>query len=301
MPEALNIGFRRSKGEYLTWTSDDNMYLSRALEEMSCYLDQHEEFPMVCTSMLFMDEDMKYLREKMPYKQDGMYMSDLVGASFMYRRRVLAEVGEYSKQFFCVEDYEYWIRLLQRYGSIGYMSNILYLYRVQKNSLTALKSDRISQMRAKLQYKYLEWILEGIRNNPTVIVLLYNNLLTYGYLGRKQKEQIGRYLPELNGEQALVKNKKILIFGAGENGKNAYKLLADRVFAFVDSDLSKMGKQLFGLPILCPDALAELKDSYQILIAVRIGLQLEIIQCLANLGIFKYSIYVRIHTDDLNT
>ena len=34
LPESLNIGFREARGEYLTWTSDDNMYLPSALEKM---------------------------------------------------------------------------------------------------------------------------------------------------------------------------------------------------------------------------------------------------------------------------
>ena len=102
LPEALNIGFRHAAGEYLTWTSDDNMYLSRALEEMSRYLDEHEEVPMVCTGMLFMNENMQYVKEFMPYNAVQMRVQDTVGACFMYRREVLAEVGEYSKEFFCV-------------------------------------------------------------------------------------------------------------------------------------------------------------------------------------------------------
>ena len=34
LPESLNIGFRQACGEYLTWTSDDNMYKPQALKTM---------------------------------------------------------------------------------------------------------------------------------------------------------------------------------------------------------------------------------------------------------------------------
>ena len=34
LPRGLNRGFSLSKGEYLTWTSDDNLYLPTALERM---------------------------------------------------------------------------------------------------------------------------------------------------------------------------------------------------------------------------------------------------------------------------
>ena len=43
LPESLNIGFRISTGEYLTWTSDDNMYRPEALEVMTNYLDREKD------------------------------------------------------------------------------------------------------------------------------------------------------------------------------------------------------------------------------------------------------------------
>ncbi|MDD7333718.1 MAG: glycosyltransferase family A protein [Lachnospiraceae bacterium] len=34
LPGSLNVGFKQATGEYLTWTSDDNMYLPDALKIM---------------------------------------------------------------------------------------------------------------------------------------------------------------------------------------------------------------------------------------------------------------------------
>ena len=34
LPMSLNAGFREARGEYLTWTSDDNLYKVNALEEL---------------------------------------------------------------------------------------------------------------------------------------------------------------------------------------------------------------------------------------------------------------------------
>ena len=48
LPLSLNIGFRKSMGEYLTWTSDDNIYHADAIEKMFLYLEDHAKEQMVC-------------------------------------------------------------------------------------------------------------------------------------------------------------------------------------------------------------------------------------------------------------
>ncbi len=40
LPRSLNVGFSDAKGEYLTWTSDDNLYHPSAIEEMAAVLDK---------------------------------------------------------------------------------------------------------------------------------------------------------------------------------------------------------------------------------------------------------------------
>ncbi len=51
LPASLNIGFGASQGEYLTWTSDDNIYKPEALNTMIEYLDQNQQVDLVCTAM----------------------------------------------------------------------------------------------------------------------------------------------------------------------------------------------------------------------------------------------------------
>ncbi len=296
LPEALNIGFRHAAGAYLTWTSDDNMYLSHALEEMSRYLDEHEEVPMVCTGMLFMNENMQYVKEFMPYNAVQMRVQDTVGACFMYRREVLAEVGEYSKEFFCVEDYEYWIRILIKYGSIGYIPNIFYLYRRQKNSLTIEKAERIRHMNSKLRCKYFDWSMAGIQNKPEFIMFLYNELLADNCVDKVKRKCFEEMLPELTGEKEIDSRKKAIIFGAGQNGEKAYELLKDQVAAFADSNPLKAGGQKCGLPVWGLEELREYysENTHQILISVRAELQFEIIKSLIEMGISQYSVFARI-------
>jgi FlaA1/EpsC-like NDP-sugar epimerase len=58
--------------------------------------------------------------------------------------------------------------------------------------------------------------------------------------------------------------KRIFIFGAGEGGKRAFKILArnHEVLGFVDNDKRKHGTRLLGRPIVSPqEAIAQPHDS----------------------------------------
>ena len=61
LPNSLNIGFREAIGEYLTWTSDDNVYLNRAIEEMVKFLEENLEYQMVCARMDFIDKNGNFM------------------------------------------------------------------------------------------------------------------------------------------------------------------------------------------------------------------------------------------------
>lgn len=63
LPRSLNAGFRESRGKYLTWTSDDNMYRSDALEELLYYLECNPEIGLVYSDMDVVDDSLNFFKE----------------------------------------------------------------------------------------------------------------------------------------------------------------------------------------------------------------------------------------------
>ena len=61
LPASLNVGFNNAKGEYYTWTSDDNLYKNIALEVMYDFLEKNKKYQMVCAGMNYVDENGKKL------------------------------------------------------------------------------------------------------------------------------------------------------------------------------------------------------------------------------------------------
>ena len=57
LPASLNIGFEAVKGEYYTWTSDDNMYKPDALKYMANFLDNNPQTDLISCNYDLINED----------------------------------------------------------------------------------------------------------------------------------------------------------------------------------------------------------------------------------------------------
>ena len=137
LPKALNTGFSRANGEYLTWTSDDNYYHPKALEHMVEYLENHTEIAMVYTDYTVVDEKNNEVRRAGVRPLLWLSRGNYVGPSFLYRRKVHEAVGGYSNRFLLAEDYEFWLRLSITFEAAPLHQN-LYYYRTHSGSLTFL-------------------------------------------------------------------------------------------------------------------------------------------------------------------
>lgn len=152
LPESLNVGFKRAKGDYLTWTSDDNQYLPTALEEMLAYLETHAEVDFVYTDMyvLNLETGEKKLRVSTHWT---FYFENLIGASYLYRRKVYETIGGFDSTFEWIEDYEYWLRVEKKF-SLRRLAKPLYIYGDHPQSLTNLKRFSIDMLANVLRYHH---------------------------------------------------------------------------------------------------------------------------------------------------
>jgi len=290
LPNSLNIGFSASSGEYLTWTSDDNMYEPTAIEEMCDYLDNHAEY-MVCAEMEYIDENGNLLSDKKAtYSNKMMYLYNCVGACFMYKREVLDTIGGYDSDFFCVEDYDYWIRILNKYGSIGYIEKRLYKYRVHGESLTETKSEKVLKQLVKMYEKYADIISKRLFNRKDYIYYIYCKYIKAGYSYDEIPKSYTSLIRELEFDRIPSKDSKIIVFGSGDFGHRIYKLIGDKISYYVDNSQEKVGKKINGIDII---SFEEMKKFYSdedchIIIAVAWDKAYDIVLQLYNEKIKKY-------------
>lgn len=111
LPASLNVGFQYAKGEYWTWTSDDNIYKEDAIEYMTNYLNKNSDVDLLSCNFDIVTEDLVFICSKCDtYQRDvaQLAVENQVGACFMYTRNVANRIGEYDTSMFCAEDYDYW-------------------------------------------------------------------------------------------------------------------------------------------------------------------------------------------------
>lgn len=137
LPRNLNRGFSLSKGDYLTWTSDDNVFRPTALEKMYNALKSNPEAQFAYASCDITDEEDNVIEYMMLYPgiEKRAVGQNPVGACFLYTRKVYETVGEYDPDALYVEDFDYWQRIFMRFKVVP-IYEILYSYRSQKGALT---------------------------------------------------------------------------------------------------------------------------------------------------------------------
>lgn len=150
LPASLNKGFKLANGDYLTWTSDDNLYNDNAIEKLVGALSDDVQCGLVFSRMEYIDSD-GVLRGLSDNVKDEMeiYYHNIVGASFMYTREVYERIGEYDVNRFLMEDYDYWLRIVNSF-KIKYLPEVLYKYRIHQNSLTETKNRQMLVEKIKL-------------------------------------------------------------------------------------------------------------------------------------------------------
>jgi glycosyltransferase involved in cell wall biosynthesis len=134
LPQALNTGHAAARGEYLTWTSDDNRFFPAAIEEMTRFLEQHPSVALVYSDCVLIDEHGKYLRDFPSQPPSRLAYVDTL-ACFLYRRSMYETLGGYDADLFLAEDYEYWLRAYRQF-EFAQLHQVLYEYRWHNESLT---------------------------------------------------------------------------------------------------------------------------------------------------------------------
>lgn len=161
LPASLNVGFRHAKGEYLTWTSDDNYYAETALQTLAEKL-QADQADMVYADYVRIDAEGKEQGVSIMGDPDQLLLSNCVGACFLYTREIAETVGEYDTNAFLAEDYDYWLRIY-RYGKIRHIHEAMYYYRIHDGRLTVTKKNQICTQTRKVLEKNFLFLLSKAR------------------------------------------------------------------------------------------------------------------------------------------
>ena len=163
LPFSLNIGFKQAKGEFFTWTSDDNAFAPKAFERMiSNLINNKVDFIFTNYEVIDPDDYIIYQIESGPV--DELPLKDTIGACFLYKREIHEVLGGYNINKFLVEDYDFWLRAYWKFRFMHLDEN-LYYYRMHGSSLTAERKSAIERETIKL----LEENMDKVSNSGLLI------------------------------------------------------------------------------------------------------------------------------------
>lgn len=197
LPGSLNEGFKVSDGEYLTWTSDDNILKSNFLKDLSDYLSNNKNVFLVYSNYEYIDENSNYLKDYITERPMNMLVNNVVGASFMYRRDVLDKIGEYDTDLFLIEDYEYWLRIFLNF-KIARLDINPYQYRVHGGSLTSRKAYHINLKAKEVREMYYDELLRRVKetNSNELLAKFYSTNIKYGVKEKREGFKLAIHYPK---------------------------------------------------------------------------------------------------------
>ncbi len=219
LPNGLTNLHNLATGEFITWTSADNVMEKEMLSTLVHKLLEEPDAVMVYADVAIIDENGKYkttgYREmnrdpqlpyimRLPHCTDALdaEADNFINACFMYKAApVKALKGQYSADLEGLEDYDFWIRL-RTFGEIVHLNNKtpLYCYRVHENTMSEdLLKNKLEEhsKRTKKMIEYSQLKDEFAKKSWNVVIepkaegceLLEKNLndLNYSYKEKSSK------------------------------------------------------------------------------------------------------------------
>ena len=252
LPRALNRGFSLARGEYLTWTSDDNLYGENAIQCMVDALQGGDCDFVYADYYLFADLDttgrpLDIHHDKLPGKVQ-LEKGNHIGACFMYTREVYEAVGEYDPELFLVEDYDYFIRIAKRFR-LCHIPEPLYYFRRDDDTLYISRFCEVKASDVLVRYKngllseagvveavvtllmrtpdalknpILRWSNQAVRKLSFRLTTLHQKLLSE-YLRRRLKSRVKALLEDYRSQRIAFAAAKDELCGLMEElGTIAY-------------------------------------------------------------------------------
>lgn len=157
LPRTLNRGFGMARGDYLSWSSDDNLFEPTAIERMVVRLQAGQCDFIYCDYFDFEDLDPETgkpsgaVHEQLPFPPE-LDKVNRIGACFLYTREVYETIGDYDAELFLVEDYDYFIRIAKHFR-LCHIPEPLYYFRRFDQSLFCSRFHEIKAADMLVRYR----------------------------------------------------------------------------------------------------------------------------------------------------
>lgn len=156
--EALNLGIRNAKYEYISRIDDDDTMQESRLQKQIDFLESNPNYAAVGSFTNVINAEGKILyKQNFPVKFEEIQADLAIGnavshPSVTFRKSAVIAVGGYKNEYVPAEDYELWVRLC-KYGKIANIPEYLTSYRIHENQSTQVNLSRIHVITKSIIYQ----------------------------------------------------------------------------------------------------------------------------------------------------
>jgi glycosyltransferase involved in cell wall biosynthesis len=180
---ALNIGIKAIKGEWIAIQDADDISLPNKLEAQLRFINEHNDVYAVgslieCISgtanvpnrQLRIESTRNYLSSKEQINAYRFYLNPLCHGSVLFSKSIIDKIGGYDPQLKICYDYDLWLRMLE-ISPIHKIPLVLYQYRIHSDSISRKNQQTINEDWL-VASKYIKRLLqEVLKRNPCLSVL----------------------------------------------------------------------------------------------------------------------------------
>jgi len=138
---ARNTGIESAKGEYILPLDSDDLigkeYIEKALKAFGA--DKNIKL-VYCLANKFGAENK--LWDLVPYTYQNLLINNCIFCSSVYRKSSWQQIGGYNIDFKKgYEDWEFWLRMLDKNSQVYQIPDVLFFYRIRLNSMLVTMQD----------------------------------------------------------------------------------------------------------------------------------------------------------------
>ena len=151
---ARNYGIRHAKGKYILPVDSDDMIDSTYIEKAVCIIESDEKIGVVyCEADLFGGKSGKW--DLPVYSFDKMLLDNIVFVTALFYREDWEKIGGFNMNMKAgMEDYDFWLGILELGRDIYQIPEILFHYRIKPVSRTTGFQSDYAQMQEVYRQMY---------------------------------------------------------------------------------------------------------------------------------------------------
>jgi glycosyltransferase involved in cell wall biosynthesis len=205
LSRCLNVGLKKSQGDYITCSTDDSFFGKAAIENMLSYLLETNEKCVYTSFYCFRNDDLE--KKSLVRLYDTSLMARHCFACFLFDREVMDQTGLFDADIYFTQYYDYWLRVSKKF-KIAFLDDPLYYSRLHPDSLipTDINNFQYWIELIIVQYKNnildknkaaeslieagIKYVAENVKGSLLLDFSLKNPLLYKPYLKQKIDELI---------------------------------------------------------------------------------------------------------------